>query len=149
MARLTGVAQQLSLNERERLRGQVRARRSRGGGVLDRAFPRASLAAGARVRIKDRPARRAAPRPVACPQVFQPYVPLPTISVEQQGVMELAEARAREARARESEAARAAAEAGRRSDDEDEDEVARARAWDDFKDDNPRGWGNSKLRPCA
>lgn len=24
-----------------------------------------------------------------------------------------------------------------------------ARAWDDFKDDNPRGWGNSKLRPCA
>lgn len=23
------------------------------------------------------------------------------------------------------------------------------RAWDDFKDDNPRGWGNSKLRPCS
>jgi hypothetical protein len=24
-----------------------------------------------------------------------------------------------------------------------------ARAWDEFKDDNPRGWGNSKLRPCG
>eukprot|EP00775_Hariotina_reticulata_P001615 gene1615-1955_t len=30
-----------------------------------------------------------------------------------------------------------------------EEELAKARAWDDFKDENPKGWGNSKLRPCA
>ncbi|KAF8069647.1 TAP46 [Scenedesmus sp. PABB004] len=82
-------------------------------------------------------------------QVFRPSHILPTLTVEQQGAIELAEARAREAATREAEAARAAAAAGRRSDDEDEEELARTRAMDDWKDDNPRGWGNSKLRPCA
>ena len=82
--------------------------------------------------------------------VFKPYVPLPTLTVEQQGEIELREARAREAKHAEAEAAKRAKEAARRSDDEDDDEeVAKARAWDEFKDDNPRGWGNSKLRPCA
>lgn len=36
--------------------------------------------------------------------------------------------------------------------DEDEDDdaaVERARAWDDWKDDNPRGAGNKKLTPCG
>jgi hypothetical protein len=33
---------------------------------------------------------------------------------------------------------------------EDEDaEEAKARAWDDWKDDNPRGAGNKKLTPCG
>jgi len=27
--------------------------------------------------------------------------------------------------------------------------VMQQRAWDDFKDDNPRGWGNSRLRPTG
>lgn len=36
--------------------------------------------------------------------------------------------------------------------DEDEDDDAaqdKARAWDDWKDDNPRGAGNKKLTPCG
>lgn len=36
--------------------------------------------------------------------------------------------------------------------DEDEDDdaaVEKARAWDDWKDDNPRGAGNKKLTPCG
>ena len=36
--------------------------------------------------------------------------------------------------------------------DEDVDEDAatsKARAWDDWKDDHPRGEGNSRLRPTA
>lgn len=34
--------------------------------------------------------------------------------------------------------------------DGDEDaEEAKARAWDDWKDDNPRGAGNKKLTPCG
>lgn len=58
--------------------------------------------------------------------------------------------REREARHRAAEADRAVAKAAQHSDDlEDEHELARQRAWDDFKDENPRGWGNSKLRPCA
>ena len=36
-------------------------------------------------------------------------------------------------------------------DDEEDDEAAqeKARAWDDWKDDNPRGAGNKKLTPCG
>jgi hypothetical protein len=69
--------------------------------------------------------------------------------VEQQGMIELAEAQARQQREAEVAARRAVVVEEQRSDDEDEEEVARARAWDDFKDANPAGSGNSKLRPCA
>lgn len=33
--------------------------------------------------------------------------------------------------------------------DDDDDAVERARAFDDWKDDNPRGAGNKKLTPCG
>lgn len=39
---------------------------------------------------------------------------------------------------------------GPSEDDEDDDAAQeRARAWDDWKDDNPRGAGNKKLTPCG
>ena len=41
---------------------------------------------------------------------------------------------------------------GPSNEDEDEDDDAaqeKARAWDDWKDDNPRGAGNKKLTPCG
>lgn len=82
-------------------------------------------------------------------QVFRPSHILPTLTVEQQGAIELAQAREREAQHKQAEAEAAARRAAAASDDDDEEELARSRAWDDFKDDNPRGWGNSKLRPCA
>ncbi len=53
--------------------------------------------------------------------------------------------RAAEARTR-AEAARANAKA---EDKDGEAETLRQRAWDDWKDDNPRGAGNSKLLPTA
>lgn len=35
-------------------------------------------------------------------------------------------------------------------DDEDDDAAQdKARVWDDWKDDNPRGAGNKKLTPCG
>ncbi len=39
----------------------------------------------------------------------------------------------------------------RKSDDDEDDDAAqeKARAWDDWKDDNPRGAGNKKLTPCG
>lgn len=81
--------------------------------------------------------------------MFRPSHILPTLTVEQQGAIELRQAQERQAAHDAAAAAAAPAAAGRRSDDEDDDEVGRSRAWDDWKDDNPRGWGNSKLRPCA
>lgn len=39
---------------------------------------------------------------------------------------------------------------GEQEEDEDDDDAQdRARALDDWKDDNPRGAGNSKLTPCG
>lgn len=42
---------------------------------------------------------------------------------------------------------------GTRREDEDEDDddesQEKARAWDDWKDDHPRGAGNKKLTPCG
>ena len=60
--------------------------------------------------------------------------------------MEVAAARrASEAQAR-AEASRAAAKA---ADADGEQEALRQRAWDDWKDEHPRGAGNAKLRPTA
>jgi hypothetical protein len=74
---------------------------------------------------------------------------MPTLTVEQQGMIELAEAQERQRREQEAAGRRATVEEERRSDGEDEEEVHKARAWDDFRDANPAGSGNSKLRPCA
>ena len=35
------------------------------------------------------------------------------------------------------------------SEDDNDAQVDKQRAMDDWKDENPRGWGNSKLRPTA
>ncbi|KAJ6387569.1 hypothetical protein OIU78_017317 [Salix suchowensis] len=52
-------------------------------------------------------------------QVFQPGHRLPTMSIEEA------------------------------SEDDNDDDVQKARAWDDWKDDHPRGAGNKKLTPCG
>ncbi|EIE22830.1 hypothetical protein COCSUDRAFT_42427 [Coccomyxa subellipsoidea C-169] len=78
--------------------------------------------------------------------VFRPSHILPTVTLAQQAEREIASAqRAAEARTR-AEAARANAKA---EDKDGEAETLRQRAWDDWKDDNPRGAGNSKLLPTA
>ncbi len=93
--------------------------------------------------------------PCACAaQVFRPSHILPTLTVEQQGAIELAQARDREAAERQrTEAARLQAEErrgrGGGDEEEDEEELAKARAWDDWKDHHRRGEGNSKLTPCG
>ncbi|CAK0786976.1 hypothetical protein CVIRNUC_010192 [Coccomyxa viridis] len=78
--------------------------------------------------------------------VFRPSHILPTVTLAEQAEREMAAAgRASEAQAR-ADAARAAAKA---ADKDGEQETLRQRAWDDWKDNNPRGAGNSKLRPTA
>ncbi|KAL4859751.1 PP2A regulatory subunit TAP46 [Chlorella vulgaris] len=88
-------------------------------------------------------------RGVLAGEVFRPSHVLPTMSIEQFGEVEyrrMLEQQQREAATKERQERR---QAERGADDIEEEELYRQRAMDEFKDDNPRGWGNSKLRPCS
>ncbi|OAY75404.1 PP2A regulatory subunit TAP46 isoform X1 [Ananas comosus] len=85
-------------------------------------------------------------------QVFQPGYRLPTMSIEEAGLREMEMMKKwQERNAKLMEEANSSwHKDGPRSAAEDEEaEEERARAWDDWKDDNPRGAGNKKLTPCG
>ncbi|XP_016448879.1 PP2A regulatory subunit TAP46-like [Nicotiana tabacum] len=90
-------------------------------------------------------------------QVFQPHYRLPTMSIEEAGLTEMNmmnEWQERNMKLME-EANSSWHKDGPKSrpgeDDEEDDDAAqdKARAWDYWKDDNPRGAGNKKLTPCG
>ncbi|XP_049372634.1 PP2A regulatory subunit TAP46 [Solanum verrucosum] len=92
-------------------------------------------------------------------QVFQPHYRLPTMSIEEAGLTEMNkmnEWQERNVKLME-EATSSWYNDGPKTrpnedDEEDDNDVAaqeKARAWDDWKDDNPRGAGNKKLTPCG
>ena len=79
--------------------------------------------------------------------VFKPSHILPTMTVEQFGELEVRRMREEENKKNLNTANnRAVVET---SDDDDDEKLAKARAWDDFKDSHRRGAGNSKLRPTG
>ncbi|XP_008458711.2 PP2A regulatory subunit TAP46 [Cucumis melo] len=92
-------------------------------------------------------------------QVFQPGFRLPTMSIEEAGLREMEMMNKwQESTAKYIEEANSAwhkdntRKPGPSVEDEDDDDDAaqeKARAWDDWKDDNPRGAGNKKLTPCG
>ncbi|MED6149678.1 PP2A regulatory subunit tap46 [Stylosanthes scabra] len=90
-------------------------------------------------------------------QVFQPSHRMPTMSIEEAGLKEMEIMNKwQERNARMMEEANSSWYKENRpirpGEDEDEDDDAaqeKARAWDDWKDDNPRGAGNKKLTPCG
>ncbi|KAL6640762.1 hypothetical protein ACP70R_021885 [Stipagrostis hirtigluma subsp. patula] len=85
-------------------------------------------------------------------QVFQPGYRMPTMSIEEAGLREMKMMEKWQERTAKmiKEANSAWHKDGTSSAQEDEDaEEAKARAWDDWKDDNPRGAGNKKLTPCG
>ncbi|GFQ06482.1 pp2a regulatory subunit tap46 [Phtheirospermum japonicum] len=94
-------------------------------------------------------------------QVFQPHHRLPTMSIEEAGLKEMEimnkwqETNVRlmeEANSSWHKDNRLPSRPGENDDDDEEDDDAaqdKARAWDDWKDDNPRGAGNKKLTPCG
>jgi len=88
-------------------------------------------------------------RAAAALGVFRPSHTLPTMTVEQHGEIEYRELVERTRREAETKARRAAEDAALTQEERDARELAKARAWDEFKDDNPFGHGNSKLRPCS
>jgi hypothetical protein len=81
--------------------------------------------------------------------VFRPSHILPTMTVEEAGEMEYRELMERTARQAANAKAAAEEEAKLTEDEREARELARTRAFDEFKDDNPWGSGNSKLRPCS
>jgi len=87
-------------------------------------------------------------------QVFQPSHSLPSMSIEQAGLaeMELMRTWNEANQTIADDAARPSWYAKEKRDDGDSDDDAatdKARAWDDWKDDNPRGAGNKKATPCG
>ncbi|OIV98020.1 hypothetical protein TanjilG_16857 [Lupinus angustifolius] len=92
-------------------------------------------------------------------QVFQPGHRMPTMSIEEAGLKEMEIMNKwQERNVRLMEEANSSwhtdskLRLGQAEEDEDEDDDAaqdKARAFDDWKDDNPRGAGNSKLTPCG
>ncbi|KAB2596797.1 PP2A regulatory subunit TAP46-like [Pyrus ussuriensis x Pyrus communis] len=78
-------------------------------------------------------------------QVFQPSHRMPTMSIEEAGLKEMEIMNTWQER-------NEPMKPGPPPEGEEEDDDAaqdRARAWDDWKDDNPRGAGNKKLTPCG
>ncbi|KAK7353365.1 hypothetical protein VNO80_18811 [Phaseolus coccineus] len=89
-------------------------------------------------------------------QVFQPSHRMPTMSIEEAGLKEMEIMNKwQERNVKLMEEANSSWHNDRKSkpgedDEEDDDAVQeKARAWDDWKDDNPRGAGNKKLTPCG
>ncbi|GMN44383.1 hypothetical protein TIFTF001_013576 [Ficus carica] len=90
-------------------------------------------------------------------QVFQPGHRLPTMSIEEAGLTEMRMMNKwQERNAKLMEEANSAwykdkMKPGPSNEDDEDDDAAqeKARAWDDWKDDNPRGAGNKKLTPCG
>ncbi|KAH7283112.1 hypothetical protein KP509_35G061100 [Ceratopteris richardii] len=85
-------------------------------------------------------------------QVFQPSHRLPTMSIEEAGLREMEIMKKwTERNAKLQEEANSSWAKEVKKDDESDDEAAeyKARAWDDWKDENPKGSGNKKLTPCG
>ncbi|XP_042446145.1 PP2A regulatory subunit TAP46-like [Zingiber officinale] len=86
-------------------------------------------------------------------QVFQPGHRLPTMSIEEAGLREMEIMQKwQERNAKMMEEASSSWHkdiTASTTDDDDDAEVEKARAWDDWKDENPRGAGNKKLTPCG
>lgn len=84
-------------------------------------------------------------------QVFQPHIPLPTMTLAELADREMAEVQERETRTRvvkqfsEAEARERYYNGdrdGTRENDEDEEKAVKDRNWDDWKDEHPKGSGN-------
>lgn len=85
-------------------------------------------------------------------QVFQPSHSLPGMSIEEAGLREMKIMEALQGRmAKAAEESGMAAQPKENIEEGEGDEASeyKARAWDDWKDENPRGMGNSKLTPCG
>uniref|UniRef100_A0A0G4HLR1 TAP42-like protein n=1 Tax=Chromera velia CCMP2878 TaxID=1169474 RepID=A0A0G4HLR1_9ALVE len=77
-------------------------------------------------------------------RVFQPHYELPSVSLAEFAEMEMAQLQERERKAAERKREEAIVASFESEAAREEAEEMKARGWDDWKDDNPRGWGNKK-----
>ncbi|KAG6655162.1 hypothetical protein CIPAW_05G197500 [Carya illinoinensis] len=92
-----------------------------------------------------------------CTRCFQPSYRLPTVSIEEAGLREMETMNKwQEQNAKLMEDPNSLwykdnrkQRPGEEDDEDDDASQEKARAWDDWKDDNPRGAGNKKLTPCG
>ena len=119
-----------------------------GGGDLDRDYMGRSATILTRSEFLELPAAarglpsHAGDRAAIARDVFRPGHVLPTMTIEEAGEMEyreLTERTARGAKGTRGEAERE--EAGMTEEEREERALAKARTWDEFKDDNPFGRG--------
>uniref|UniRef100_A0A7N0TFW0 Uncharacterized protein n=1 Tax=Kalanchoe fedtschenkoi TaxID=63787 RepID=A0A7N0TFW0_KALFE len=85
-------------------------------------------------------------------QIFQPSHRMPTMSIEEAGLKEMEIMNTwRERNKKMIEEANSPwhTDKPQRPGEDDDAAQEKARAWDDWKDDNPRGAGNKKLTPCG
>ncbi|KAJ7514942.1 hypothetical protein O6H91_23G066200 [Diphasiastrum complanatum] len=85
-------------------------------------------------------------------QVFQPSYRLPTMSIEEAGLREMEIMQKwTERNSKLQEEAKSSWVDDQSKQDGSDDEAAenKSRAWDDWKDEHPRGAGNKKLTPCG
>ena len=71
------------------------------------------------------------------------------MTIEEAGEIEYREMVEREAQRAKNRAEAERAEAAMTEEEREERDLQKARQWGKFKDDNPYGSGNSKLRPCS
>ncbi|KAM0837132.1 hypothetical protein ACQ4PT_061870 [Festuca glaucescens] len=85
-------------------------------------------------------------------QVFQPSYRMPTMSIEEAGLTEMKimeEWQESTAKIIQEATSSWHKDDTSRAEDDVDAEEEKARAWDDWKDENPRGAGNKKLTPCG
>ena len=81
--------------------------------------------------------------------LFRPSHILPTMSIEEAGEIELRELMERTALSKEREKRKSVLESAKTEDELSDEKLYEKRRWDDWKDDNPFGAGNSRRTPTG
>lgn len=81
--------------------------------------------------------------------LFRPSHILPTMSIEEAGEIELRELMERTALSNEREKRKSILESAKTEDELSDEKLYEKRRWDDWKDDNPFGAGNSRRTPTG
>jgi len=123
----------------------------RNGGMMNRSAPPAGTSAPA---MPSLPSSLFANRKESVVRdarsaLFRPSHILPTMSIEEAGEIELRELMERTALSNEREKRKSILESAKTEDELSDEKLYEKRRWDDWKDDNPFGAGNSRRTPTG
>ena len=126
----------------------------RNGGMMNRSAPTASTSAPTMMAMPSLPSSLFANRKESVVRdarsaLFRPSHILPTMSIEEAGEIELRELMERTALSNEREKRKSILEIAKTEDELSDEKLYEKRRWDDWKDDNPFGAGNSRRTPTG